>query len=387
MNTLTHLSINLFPVVMLLVIYTNNHKKTVHTRNRRQFNLLTLLTIVLMCVDVGRYRLEETYCKREEVSLWVLQMSYTVLIVVIAGVWLIYVFDRLYEEEHSHRVRWIKRIVAAVSVLYAALVAATPWTHFIFYYTDDRQFVQGKGYHLQYLLGTLMLFGSIAASGHACFHENSRERRRECLYLMCFGIVPFIGMELQHCMEKWWIAAPCVALSIQVVYMSTQNRQITTDGLTGLNNRMDFDLHLKKREEQYSRGEWGMLMMDVDDFKSINDNFGHTTGDEALWETADLLRRTFGRNGVFLARYGGDEFVVIANWNDADEVRADIARVEAEVAAFNQKGEKPYRLSFSIGYALWSETEQNVDALVKKADERMYQKKMKKKEGRKSSRI
>lgn len=386
MDTLAHLSINLFPVVMLLVIYLNNHKKGAHTRNKRQFNLLTVLTILLMCADVGRYGAEEQNYAGEEAVRWVFQILYMELIVLVAGVWLIYVCSRLYGKEHEQRIRRGRAIVGGISALYFLLLATTPWTHFVFYYTPEGQLVQAGGFSQQYIINRLLLLASILVSGYAWLHENSREQRRECLYILCFSAVTFFGMEVQHHWSNWCIGAPCVALSILSVYMNTQNRQITTDKLTGLNNRLDFDLHLKKRAEQSAEGEWGMLMMDVDDFKSINDNQGHIVGDEALWETADVLRRTFGRNKAFLARYGGDEFVVIADWNNEEEVRADIGRLECELETFNKRGEKPYRLSLSIGHAMWSEVQGDTGALVKKADARMYQKKMEKKEGHKGSR-
>lgn len=79
----------------------------------------------------------------------------------------------------------------------------------------------------------------------------------------------------------------------------------------------------------------GMLMLDIDDFKSINDHMGHIAGDEALWETADLLRRVLGKEKTFLARYGGDEFAVIGAWEDAQAAGAAIAAIEQEVRIFN----------------------------------------------------
>ena len=81
----------------------------------------------------------------------------------------------------------------------------------------------------------------------------------------------------------------CLSLTILFIYLDTQNRQITTDSLTGLNNRREFDKQIERWAEQHGRN-WGMLMLDIDDFKSINDHMGHIAGDEALWETADLVK-------------------------------------------------------------------------------------------------
>ena len=94
-----------------------------------------------------------------------------------------------------------------------------------------------------------------------------------------------------------------MALAVLFIYLNAQNRQITTDGLTGLNNRREFDAHLQRKIELCPEHEWGLLMIDVDDFKRINDELGHAVGDEALWHTADILRGVFGKDPVFLARY------------------------------------------------------------------------------------
>ena len=78
-------------------------------------------------------------------------------------------------------------------------------------------------------------------------------------------------------------------------------------------------------EEQNWRGDsYHLLLMDVDQFKKINDRFGHMTGDHVLRLVADQLKKTFGRTSSFLARYGGDEFVVILKGKNDDEVAAYI---------------------------------------------------------------
>ena len=99
---------------------------------------------------------------------------------------------------------------------------------------------------------------------------------------------------------------------------------------------------------------------------------------QALWETADLLRRVLGKGKTFLARYGGDEFAVIGAWEDARAAEAAVKAIEQEVRIFNETAKKGYRLSFSIGYAMWEQAE-GTESLIKIADERMYQSKARKK--------
>ena len=187
-----------------------------------------------------------------------------------------------------------------------------------------------------------------------------------------------VGIIFQYFGSDWWLVALMLSLSILFIYLNAQNRQIITDSLTGLNNRREFDQYIAKKPEQSRENHWGMLMLDVDDFKMINDNLGHNVGDEALWEAADILRRTLGNEKTFLARYGGDEFAVLGDWSDEGDVRAAISRIEEEVVRFNKQAGKEYQLSLSIGYAMWEEAD-DVKQLVERADERMYAVKMRKK--------
>lgn len=379
MDMLTHSSIYLFPIVMLLVIYINNQKKKIRTPDKRQFDSLTLLTIGLMVVDILSVGLKRADWAGARIGLWIFYMLHIILMVAVPCAWFVYVCGRLYAEAMK---RWIKIVIrAAVGafILVSVITMTTPWTHAVFFITEQGDYGLGSYYYIPYVLSVALLLESILIAGHVCRYERMRERRLESLYLLCFGIVSFVGVGMQHLWSEWRLGGPCIALSILFIYINTQNRQITTDSLTGLNNRREFDQQLQKKTEQPYGKEWGMLMLDVDDFKGINDNLGHAVGDEALWETADILRRVLGKSKSVLARYGGDEFVVMDDYANEAEARKVIDQIGEEVSRFNREAGKSYLLSFSIGHALWSEAAGSKENLVNKADERMYEEKARKK--------
>ena len=126
------------------------------------------------------------------------------------------------------------------------------------------------------------------------------------------------------------------------------------DGLTHLANRRHFDLALKKEIERSARsGEtFGLLLIDVDHFKEINDVHGHAAGDRVLKHIAAVLARGFRATDT-VARYGGDEFaVIVVNISNpyllqfAERVRAAVAREPIAVA-----GDQTVSVSVSIGLA------------------------------------
>lgn len=97
------------------------------------------------------------------------------------------------------------------------------------------------------------------------------------------------------------------------------------------------------------------LLMDVNKFKKVNDTYGHVTGDEVLRLVAEQLKRTFGNMQAFLARYGGDEFVVIVKGKTQDEMDVIIHQTQENVNAIAWGADTPWQLSISIGCAMRGE--------------------------------
>lgn len=156
-----------------------------------------------------------------------------------------------------------------------------------------------------------------------------------------------------------------------------------SDPLTGLFNRRRFDEELT-RQLAYTRryGSGGaLLVLDLDRFKRINDEFGHAAGDEALRAVAEVLRRnlrgsdTIGRDGSVAARLGGDEFAVLLPEVDAAAARGVASRiVEALTARQLAFDGQAVRLAVSVGIALYDENgAPPAEDLLLAADRAMYE--------------
>jgi diguanylate cyclase len=96
------------------------------------------------------------------------------------------------------------------------------------------------------------------------------------------------------------------------VQLKTAREDSLTDGLTGINNRKGFDQYLQEFVDKnaISSSEFSMLLLDIDDFKKVNDTYGHQIGDRVILAVVNKCRQSI-RNEDFLARYGGEEFVII----------------------------------------------------------------------------
>jgi diguanylate cyclase (GGDEF)-like protein/PAS domain S-box-containing protein len=146
------------------------------------------------------------------------------------------------------------------------------------------------------------------------------------------------------------------------------------DDLTRLPNRRHFDLQLDRRLAELNRFGWrfGILMIDLDNFKQVNDGFGHQVGDEVLRLVARTLSancRTFDT----IARWGGEEFgAIIANVRE-DELRtvAEKLRAMVEVSTLPGSQSESLQVTVSIGCAV-ANADETAAELVKRADEMLY---------------
>ena len=149
------------------------------------------------------------------------------------------------------------------------------------------------------------------------------------------------------------------------------------DALTGLYNRFG----LSRFGQQYydnlmaAEGTVQILFIDLDNMKTINDKFGHETGDKALKDTADLLRSACSE-GAFIMRYGGDEFILIDTGRD--ECLPE--KIQAAVKDYNKVSNMPYELGLSLGVIRSDAAERRpIDDCIKAADSLMYEIKDRKK--------
>ena len=155
------------------------------------------------------------------------------------------------------------------------------------------------------------------------------------------------------------------------------------DNLTGLYNHRGFMTLAKQQFRMAGRRESSLLLAfaELDDLKEINDTYGHLVGSEALVEAATILRDTFRKSDI-LARFGGDEFVILLAETDVGEFAVPTQRLHQNFEAFNQRSSRPYRLSMSLGCATYDRrTPCTLEELIQQADRSMYEEKRRKRQG------
>ena len=172
------------------------------------------------------------------------------------------------------------------------------------------------------------------------------------------------------------------AMREQMAELQKARHLAATDPLTGLANRRAFGEAVRRELARAERAgaPLAVVMLDIDDFKNINDELGHTTGDEVL-RTVARSARSGTRKGDIIARLGGDEFALLLP--DADETKAQAIgeRVRAEIANARVGDDGSRHVGASIGIAVTRGRELSVHGLLAAADRDLYRDKAERKQG------
>lgn len=164
-----------------------------------------------------------------------------------------------------------------------------------------------------------------------------------------------------------------LAIAIAGIFSSLQNELIFRDRLTGLYNRVYLDFHLNLFSRKRRNVMTGM-MLDLNSFKKINDDYGHSVGDRALIAMADILQKSIRNYGVAI-RYAGDEFIILLNTQDQNISERVIHEIQYRLEKFNQNTKEPFRLSTSIGEGLLDLKKDTMDSFINSIDHAMYENK------------
>lgn len=162
-----------------------------------------------------------------------------------------------------------------------------------------------------------------------------------------------------------------IAIALENARLYEEAKRLSlTDPLTGLPNRRSFEIMIEnelRRAERYRR-PFALLMMDFDNFKSYNDKFGHSAGDDILKKFSNLMKETI-RDVDFLGRYGGDEFIAVLPETDANFALVVAERIRKKIESENL--DPPVTLS--IGISVFPKDAREKQKLIDLADHACYE--------------
>ena len=205
------------------------------------------------------------------------------------------------------------------------------------------------------------------------------QSKKQGINLNFFPVIYFVGPCFAGVLIQflfYGITSSWVLVSVALIFVQMQSyaENLYMDELSGLYNRRYLNAVLTERKITIGKSLHG-IMMDVNDFKYINDNFGHSMGDKAICTLGNILLRSIPDGGMAI-RYAGDEFIVLLSGVDTGSVLATMDEINHNLSQFNESKIEPFTLSVSMGYAEFGAGD-DTEAFLMHMDEKMYEEKRK----------
>jgi len=295
---------------------------------------------------------------------------YFIMQILVACTWLRYSYYRIFLKSINKKKELI--FVFAPMMVMALCTVISPATKWVFYIDNLNYYHRGV---LSPEFSVVLLIYLMSASVMALRQygkEKMTDRKKELLMISFFPVIPFFGGCAQTVFYGCSILWPSTTAALLLIYINNENRAISQDPLTGMNNRRSLERFFKSYIDAGNRGKVGAIVMDINCFKKINDSFGHDAGDEALVKVAGAIRNVFNKTEAFLCRYGGDEFIAVCPGISDAAIREYIVKIKTEIEK-DTFDSKSYDFSVSVGYAFYTVVSlEDARTLIKEADRAMY---------------
>lgn len=295
---------------------------------------------------------------------------YYVIAPMVALMWLYYVELTIQPSKHKF---FKSSIVPCVLIIVnLVFVILSYGNDLIFNISEQNVFSRGG---LSYITSSISAFILIYSMVKIYLHKN-KIRKQEYIPLMLYSVPPLISGIFLMIFKDMNFVFNSLIISNLIIYIYIQSKITSTDFLTGLFNKREYEFVIKQLKANKLRGlELSGMMIDINDFKKINDEFGHKLGDEALITVAKIIKSTVRKqDGVF--RVGGDEFMVIITSEEHNIIDDVIDRINDQLTKFNQTKTYPFVLSFSLGKDIYDESvHSDIDEFFENLDFMMYDQK------------
>jgi len=356
--------ISFFSVLMLLLILgTMGQRKDTMSYSSRLFRRLIFVNIFMLMLEIVSWKFDMKPGRFNWYANYISNMLFAWSTPMITCVWASYIDYRIFGSAERLRSRWfyIQPLLANTVLIIINLMVPIIFS-----------VSQTNVYAREPFMWLIVLINSIALL-YLCYlaYKNRATIQKEVVFMiLLFVLLPAITAGLQVMIYGVFILWPMMAVIIVVTYIFLETTSTSNDYLTGLFSRVRVDEYIDYLLS--TNQQFGVIMFDLNDFKQINDTYGHHQGDAALIVFSKALSRVFA-NEKMVARYAGDEFVVVSNI--IDEVQLKMYREQLEEVLDHElrTWKESVEITFSLGYHDCNMTENpSYKILLNEADKKMY---------------
>lgn len=352
--------------VLILLLISNGvvHRRR-HLSDRLFFSMI-VITMLTCITEMCTFMLDGIRFPYSRIFSMLGNSWLYLSLLIMPFIWCMYADLRLF-----HSRKRLQRYYPWIGIPVAAgvlCVAVNPFLHFLFSIDEENFYHRETGSYICYTVTCLYLVYSI----YLRFAHRRRSGNARFFPIWMFLTPVMIGATAQLLVYGISVAWCCVGLGLAGIHMTLQNEISYLDTLTKLFNRTYLDNNLNYLSKKNRR--FAGIMIDMDDFKSINDNYGHAVGDNALVDTAWILRSAAVEKAD-VYRFAGDEFILLYRTQEEQDVLLLMAKIRKELENFNSVSKRQYHLSFSMGYTMFEPGISDADTFLRSMDAAMYEEK------------
>ena len=373
MGLTNNLVLNTFGVFVLTVICVYSFKRNeIRSMQQRLYIAVLLANMLLLILDT----LSRTDGKLGTIYPLINQVSNFMLFLlnpISASIWCLYVNFQVF-----HDLKKIKKLILFLLVpiaINAGIVIISQFTGWYYYIDANNIYHRGPFFVASAMITIVLVVAAFVFS----VLNRKKISKRHLFSLLFFPLPPLVGTLLQIFIYGYAFTLISMVISLLMVFLDMNENAIYTDYLTGIGNRKKLDAVLNESIRRSSpRRTFSLIMMDIDDFKKINDTYGHEMGDKALKAYAQMLKECI-RSRDFVVRHGGDEFCLVLDVYDDKSLELAICRINKCVDSLNDTQQFPFKLSFAEGHAVYDyQSHLTAEDFIKHVDMLMYENKREK---------
>ena len=363
---MTNIAVNIIAMSLVIVLFVVRRRAFgSHPIENSLFSVLLIFLFISSTGEVFDHLLTGQPGESIHVALCADSFLIYTSNVLFAFVWVVYVDFKLYQkwEWKSPRKKLMLIPIAVALIIYISNL----FVPIVYVITPDNFRV-----HLPFIFITyIALYGYPVYAFVEYLIYRVKEKRYFFFPMEVFLIPAAFGIAFEAVTGVFYTTWIGIVIAINALFLSLQSEKTFIDGLTGLYNREYFNSELKKLGngwDDYSAG----IMLDLNDFKQINDSQGHLVGDKALRDVGTVLIETLPKK-TLAARYGGDEFMILVHHEDAGDLEKIVSQINEAFTTFNETADRPYTIRYSIGTTHYkSESSDNAESFIRRLDEKMY---------------
>jgi len=364
-TSLRDFDISFFSVIMLLALYAIvRHREIRVSSSGRLFYRIIWVTIYMLLLEILSWQFDQKPGKFNYYANYITNMLFAWSTPLVTCCWVSYIDYHMF----SSYDRLKKRLFYLYPMIVNTLFIGMNFFHPLLFSVSKDNVYRRESYIW------LLVILNVLAHTYLCvmaFKNKDRIRKEVIRVILLLIIAPSLASMLQLAIYGIFIMWPVMALTIMLVYIFLETNSTSKDHLTGLTSRKLFDNYI---EYHISKNKpFGLIMIDLDKFKEINDTLGHIEGDKALQIFSDALRSIFSKTDI-IARYAGDEFIIMTDELDAKSLDRLRKLLKSNLDKEVRKNSFPVQFGFSMGYQKW-DGESSYKDMIRLADRDMYSQK------------